>query len=433
MLKKKIESLQIYALLIGLLAGLTTFITIAGQSLTSDTRSYPNQLSNVQQQVLSDNIASQLPLVMPAGLFPDLGHVITPTSVLPGSNVDVQIRWAAGELPLDSVVFTYTLPLTLTTYVPGSVQIEYSNTLSQTEDTDPSIEGDKLTWDGNYALAPNDTMTISFQIMISDNYNLFPPLTIVENKAQVSGKLEGLLLYPDFDDIELAIKGKPSLIISKKIQPQSNNQIFYFSFTDIDQSEEFELISGESKIFNILDPGIYTVTELIQDNGLTLLTDISCTGDESYTTDLEQAGVYFNLDFGEMVSCIFFNEKPTSVLLDSITTVGGHEQIIVQWRTLIELDTAGFNILRSTTSDGVFQKLNNNLIEATGNSITGSDYEFLDGEVENGVTYYYFLQEVTLTGNLIDYMDQIVWVTLEDSESDPALYKIYLPLLKKVS
>lgn len=70
--------------------------------------------------------------------------------------------------------------------------------------------------------------------------------------------------------------------------------------------------------------------------------------------------------------------------------------IKIEWRTETEVDTAGFNVYRSTSPDGQYVKINEQLIPGQGSATSGASYEFVDEQVEVGQTYYYRLEDVEL-------------------------------------
>lgn len=72
--------------------------------------------------------------------------------------------------------------------------------------------------------------------------------------------------------------------------------------------------------------------------------------------------------------------------------------VIVRWSTATEFETAGYAVYRGESPEGPFEKISDALIPAAGDPISGGDYEFVDREVEPGVTYYYMLEEVELSG-----------------------------------
>ena len=63
-------------------------------------------------------------------------------------------------------------------------------------------------------------------------------------------------------------------------------------------------------------------------------------------------------------------------------------RVILRWETATELDNAGFYINRSTEPDSGYQRINDSIIPATGDSLTGETYEFIDDEVINGNEYW---------------------------------------------
>lgn len=67
--------------------------------------------------------------------------------------------------------------------------------------------------------------------------------------------------------------------------------------------------------------------------------------------------------------------------------------ILIQWNTAGELDAAGFNLFRSESPEGTFVPVNANLIPAELDLQTGGSYEYVDQNVEPGLTYYYQLEE----------------------------------------
>lgn len=74
-------------------------------------------------------------------------------------------------------------------------------------------------------------------------------------------------------------------------------------------------------------------------------------------------------------------------------------RIIVEWSTASELETAGFNLLRSTSPEGLFNRVNEELIPPSPDPLAGGDYTYTDTNVEPGRTYYYHLEEVELSGS----------------------------------
>jgi len=95
------------------------------------------------------------------------------------------------------------------------------------------------------------------------------------------------------------------------------------------------------------------------------------------------------------------DELPVEVIsgVDSFTAVVSDTQIIVEWNTTTEVDTEAFNLYRATEPGG--EKL---LLTVTpiashhpGEPL-GAAYGYPDRDVVEGVTYYYWLEEVQFFG-----------------------------------
>jgi len=87
-----------------------------------------------------------------------------------------------------------------------------------------------------------------------------------------------------------------------------------------------------------------------------------------------------------------------------LMTAGCTAPVRVEWSTETEMNTAGFNLYRSESPDGPFDvKVNDQLIPASSDPLTGGQYSFIDRTARSGVTYYYQLQEVEKTGGVNTY------------------------------
>ncbi len=90
-----------------------------------------------------------------------------------------------------------------------------------------------------------------------------------------------------------------------------------------------------------------------------------------------------------------------AVTLVSFTGTAGANNITIDWQTATELDTAGFNILRSTQSPTGYLQINPDFIFVKDGGLTGATYQYVDPGVAYGTTYYYKLQVVN-TDNSLD-------------------------------
>lgn len=90
---------------------------------------------------------------------------------------------------------------------------------------------------------------------------------------------------------------------------------------------------------------------------------------------------------------------PLAVTLANFAALADGTDVSVRWSTVSEQDNFGFNVYRSTDSADLGEQLNAALIPAQApGSGQGSSYDFLDQDLEAGVTYYYTLEDVDANG-----------------------------------
>ena len=114
---------------------------------------------------------------------------------------------------------------------------------------------------------------------------------------------------------------------------------------------------------------------------------------------------------------------PTAIDLLSFTAEAGDDRVTLAWETGTEVDNAGFNIWRSEAAEGPYTKINDALIPAEGDAVSGASYTYTDTDVVKGVTYYYKLEDVDIHG--ISAFHGPV------SATPSPIHPIYLPLLLK--
>lgn len=106
-------------------------------------------------------------------------------------------------------------------------------------------------------------------------------------------------------------------------------------------------------------------------------------------------------DGGFFVSVIMHNGPhivgPSAIELVSFTAeVGADGSIALTWETATEIDNAGFNLYRATTEDGPYTQINDALIPAEGDAVSGASYSFMD--TPGSGTFYYQLEDVDFNG-----------------------------------
>jgi len=89
---------------------------------------------------------------------------------------------------------------------------------------------------------------------------------------------------------------------------------------------------------------------------------------------------------------------PTLIELSSFTATPLNSAVLLEWETETELDNEGFNLLRSEEEYGQYVKINRNYIPSKGEAGFGAEYSYTDYDVENGVTYYYLLEDIDFYG-----------------------------------
>jgi hypothetical protein len=110
----------------------------------------------------------------------------------------------------------------------------------------------------------------------------------------------------------------------------------------------------------------------------------------------------------------------TSVELTTFAAqFSGFEGVEVSWETSREIDNAGFNVLRSLSENGTFEKINDELIA----SDEEGSYKLIDKDVEAGTRYYYKLEDIDINGVVFEHeaisIDISVPETFELSQNYP--------------
>jgi hypothetical protein len=79
-------------------------------------------------------------------------------------------------------------------------------------------------------------------------------------------------------------------------------------------------------------------------------------------------------------------------------TTSPEEGVVVSWRTESELNCLGFHVWRAVGDDADYTRITTDLIEGQGNTSTAHEYTFTDRDVEEGLIYYYKIEEVMING-----------------------------------
>lgn len=114
-------------------------------------------------------------------------------------------------------------------------------------------------------------------------------------------------------------------------------------------------------------------------------------------------GIFISQEGSTNCGCLFAmitESIPTAVKLNSFTAEDHSDGVLVQWITASETDNLGFNLYRAESETGERVLLNAALIPTNNppGSPVGSEYAFLDTTANSGSAYYYWLEDVDLSG-----------------------------------
>jgi len=91
--------------------------------------------------------------------------------------------------------------------------------------------------------------------------------------------------------------------------------------------------------------------------------------------------------------------KPLVTAIELVSFKAGTDadnKVILTWETATEVDNTGFNIYRARRKNGNYKQINNALIPAKGNAVSGASYSYTDTPGKG--TFYYKLEDVNYTG-----------------------------------
>jgi hypothetical protein len=146
------------------------------------------------------------------------------------------------------------------------------------------------------------------------------------------------------------------------------------------------------------------------DGGATWLPPVritDTTGDNEYfprlvpaTTDsFAYALTMYNNDDGPMdMIQVPVDFEVVPVELASLTARPVGESVLVAWETRSERDNLGFNVERSDSRAGAYERLNDVLIPGAGMTSEPRTYSYVDESAEPGHTYWYRLEDVSASG-----------------------------------
>lgn len=102
------------------------------------------------------------------------------------------------------------------------------------------------------------------------------------------------------------------------------------------------------------------------------------------------------------VYAAFTKGQITPVVLKNLSALAVEDGIQISWETVTETNNLGFNIMRAESVDGEQVQVNPDLIMSkfAPGGMFGAAYEYLDDTAVEGVTYFYWLIDISLDGSL---------------------------------
>ena len=146
--------------------------------------------------------------------------------------------------------------------------------------------------------------------------------------------------------------------------------------------------SDGAYLFDVVHTGDYTV--YVDQSTLPPSATLT-TSNLPLPVSLAEGQNYADADFG-------YNVDMIPVELSSFEAVAIPGKIVLRWTTQTETENLGFDILRSTSMDGPYQKINTDIIKGAGTSASANNYVYEDEDIEDHQTYYYKLIDIDLSG-----------------------------------
>lgn len=128
----------------------------------------------------------------------------------------------------------------------------------------------------------------------------------------------------------------------------------------------------------------FSITDVNNSSNLQWNTSVTDIFDDSFVRQTQ--GVLSNLD----------TTLPVELALFQAENYNG--KVRLRWITQSERNNVGFNIHRSTSLNGKYEKINGKIIQGAGNSTTTIEYSFIDDRVEVNRRYYYKLEDFNTDG-----------------------------------
>jgi len=173
--------------------------------------------------------------------------------------------------------------------------------------------------------------------------------------------------------------------------------------------------------FNEFDPA--TTNTPNQSDPYTLISSNGCNSQSidftGWTGDWYETSS--NLDVTTKISSsncnITMSNAATAVSLKELKAIPYADAVQIVWQTNTEINHIGFNVYRSNKEGSVFQQINKELIKNFEDSTSAKgNYSFNDYDVQDKNTYYYYIEDLEVSG--MTRLHGPVWATVDSTLSN---------------
>jgi hypothetical protein len=297
-----------------------------------------------------------------------------------GNSITQGIYSATGSaiFPLNELVTGYRQPLYIS--LTNGYEVDFVGGEQSGQDVSPTFDTDHEGHRGETASQMNG--------LVTDRLSANPPEVVLLHigtnglNADRWTEVEGIL-----DKIDAQSTAIP-VILARIIRQHPHNPVTT-DFNDNVQTMAQTRIANGDKIIIVDQETALTYPDDMYDDGNSTLYHPNQTG---YN---KMADVWL----GALDDILPICPEALALSLASFSATRQASQILIEWQTIFEIDNLGFHIWRSSSPDAPTERLTKQLLPAQApGSGQGMSYQWLDERVEEGQTYYYWLEDVDIAG-----------------------------------
>lgn len=234
---------------------------------------------------------------------------------------------------------------------------------------------------------------------VTDIYLGSTDLALIFNDGNFTSDTYSIVQYGDGSNKLYNYYGFSASIISSNILMINISKPSFSDQTQFDQ--RVQIISNTGNGTQI---GSFKVTTVSNPSGTAGLQWRTSGENRTIVNNLDNTDPWNETDISGNGNYVNPSDQSLPVQMANFyATAENGQGIIINWHTESELNTIGYNILRSRNKDDEYIKINNSLISVEGNSSSGNNYSFIDRQIENQVLYWYKIEEVDVDGSCYYY------------------------------